>query len=207
MSSVKSGGDKKSIDQDAVDPKDIPPFTPLIPEQWLARCQEFKKLHIVKYQRIWQSLIYLLKFHEQGVVCEKDTNKLSWKTTSKLIDPFNAETIFSKIGSYWPFGAKDEEFKEYQKLCFVRDNLDGMGVTDEIVMEYSVALGKLYQWIQHALELRIGDVVQRRNHKSKERELRQEAIDREAERQEKRSALLEEAITKFEEDNKNDLDN
>jgi hypothetical protein len=54
---------KKSIDADGVDPKDIPPFTPLIPEQWLQRCQEFKTLHIVKYQRIFQSLIYLLKFH------------------------------------------------------------------------------------------------------------------------------------------------
>jgi hypothetical protein len=49
MSSVKSGQDKKSIDADGTDPKDIPPFTPLIPEQWLARCQEFKTLHIVKY--------------------------------------------------------------------------------------------------------------------------------------------------------------
>jgi hypothetical protein len=49
-------------------------------------------------------------------------------------------------------------------------------------MEYSVALGKLYGWITHALELRINDVVARRNQKSKERELRQEAIDREAER-------------------------
>jgi hypothetical protein len=48
------------------------------------------------------------------------------------------------MGSYWPFGAKDEEYKEYQKLCFVRDNLDGMGVSEETIMEYSVALGKLY---------------------------------------------------------------
>jgi hypothetical protein len=38
MSSVKSGQDKKSDNGDGVDPKDIPPFTPLIPEQWLARC-------------------------------------------------------------------------------------------------------------------------------------------------------------------------
>jgi hypothetical protein len=72
------------------------------------------------------------------------------------------------------------------------------------VSEYSVALGKLYGWITHALELRINDVVARRNQKAKERELRQEAIDREAERQEKRSQLLEEAIAKFEEDNKMD---
>jgi len=57
-----------------------------------------------------------------------------------------------------------------------------MGVTEDQVMEYSVALGKLYQWMTHALELRINDVVARRNQKSKERELRQEAIDRESER-------------------------
>ena len=57
-----------------------------------------------------------------------------------------------------------------------------MGVTEEQVSEYSVALGKLYNWMTHALELRINDVVARRNQKAKERELRQEAIDREAER-------------------------
>jgi len=172
MSSVKSNQDKKSIDADAVDPKDIPPFTPLIPEQWLSRCQEFKTLHIVKYQRIWQSLIYLLKFHPQDIVCEKDTNKLSWKKTSKLIDPINAETLFHKLGSFWPFGAKEDEYKEYQKLLFVRENLEGMGANEEQVSEYSFALGKLYAWITHALELRINDVVARRNQKSKERELR-----------------------------------
>tara|TARA_B110000285_G_C15003571_1_gene552664 strand:+ start:630 stop:815 length:186 start_codon:yes stop_codon:yes gene_type:complete len=61
-----------------------------------------------------------------------------------LIDPPGLETVFYKIGSYWPFGAKEDEFKEYQKLLFVRDNLDGMGVNEEQVMEYSVALGKLY---------------------------------------------------------------
>jgi len=63
MSSVKSGTmDKRSIDNDAADAANIPPFSPLIPEQWLARCQEFKTLHIIKYPRIFQSLIYLLKF-------------------------------------------------------------------------------------------------------------------------------------------------
>lgn len=82
--------------------------------------------------------------------------------------------------------------------------MDGMGVTEEQVSEYSVALGKLYQWITHALELRINDVVARRNQKAKERELRQEAIDREAERMEKRAQLLEEAIAKFEADNELD---
>lgn len=108
---------------------------------------------MIKFPRIWQSLIYLLKFKEQSQVCERDTNKLSWKITKQLIDCEGEGTIFKKVGDYWPFGPKGDEYKEYQKLLFVKDNIDS--VAEEAVVEHSAALAKLYTWIVHAIELRI----------------------------------------------------
>lgn len=52
----------------------------------------------------------------------------------------------------------------------MKDNLDGMN--EEAIAEYSAAIAKLYAWIQHATELRINDVVGRRNQKAREREQR-----------------------------------
>ena len=84
-----------------------------MPEQWLNRCKEFKSLHLIKFPRIWQTLAYLLKFKEQEDICERDTNKLSWKKTKALICNDGAETIFRRLGDYWPFGPKEDEYTEY----------------------------------------------------------------------------------------------
>lgn len=61
MSSVKSMNDKdpKSGGSDAGD-ANIPPYSPLIPEQWLERCQEFGKFHIIKFPRLFQILFYFV---------------------------------------------------------------------------------------------------------------------------------------------------
>lgn len=29
-----------------------------------------------------------------------------------------------RVGDYWPFGVKDETYKEYEKLKFIKRNLD-----------------------------------------------------------------------------------
>jgi len=49
------------------------------------------------------------------------------------------------MGTYNPFGPKEDEFTEYEKLRFIKDNLEGMN--EEQIDEFSVALGKLYRWI------------------------------------------------------------
>jgi len=163
MSSVKgsANNDKKSIDAEAAEgQQQIPPYDPLVPEQWLDRCKEFKTLHLIKFPRIWQTLAYLLKFQTQADLCKRDTNKLSWKKTKALICNDGAESIFRRLGDYWPFGPKEDEYTEYQKLAFVRENLEGSN--EEAIAEYSAAMAKLYAWIVHATELRINDVVGRR---------------------------------------------
>jgi len=53
-------------------------YIPLVPEQWKEKLKDFRYVYIAKYPRIWQSLIYLLKFKSRNDICERDTNKLSW---------------------------------------------------------------------------------------------------------------------------------
>ena len=127
---------------------------------------------------------------------------MSWKQTKQVIDVPGVESIFLKMNSYWPFGPKEDEYKEYQKLLFVKENVDS--VPEDVVNEHSVALWKLHQWIVHAIELRIDDVKSRRQQKTREREQRQEAQDREAERLEKREEALAAAKEKFDLENEQD---
>lgn len=62
----------------------LPPFTPLIPEFWKQKSMEFGNLHVIKFPRILQSLFYLLSNSRESI-CEKETNKLSWKDCRKLL--------------------------------------------------------------------------------------------------------------------------
>lgn len=67
------------------------------------------------------------------------------------------------MSEYWPFGPKEETYKEYQKLKFIQDNLDG--IADDVVDEYSAALGKLLRWVRLAIDVRVEDMKVRRAHK------------------------------------------
>lgn len=77
---------------------------------------------------------------------------VSWKKAKVFL---NNEDIFQKLSEYWPFGAKEESYKEYEKLLFIQKNLEG--ITEEEVDEYSVALGKILRWIRLAIMVRTED--------------------------------------------------
>lgn len=64
--------------------------------------------------------------------------------------------------------------------------------------DYSFALAKVLEWIRGAIELRINDVCTRRKSKRAAKALREEAIEAEAERKEKREAYIEEKKEDFE---------
>ena len=65
------------------------------------------------------------------------------------------------MGDYWPIGQKEEGYREYQKLKFVKGNLGNYNEVD--VDDYSVALGKLFRWVKQAIDIRYEDVRIRRN--------------------------------------------
>ena len=165
MSSIKESEKKSHATEENLQPE----YTPLIPQQWLSRCQEFSNFNLIKYPRIFQSLIYLLKFKTREEVCEFDTNKLSWKYVRCSLVGKDAEemTLFKAIGEYNPFGPKEDEYKEYEKLEFIQNNIEG--ISPDTVDNFSVALGKLLRWLKFAIEVRIDDVVKRRKKKEFER--------------------------------------
>ena len=98
------------------------------------------------------------------------------------------------MSDYVPFGPKDGEYKEYEKLHFIRANLDE--ISDEMVDEYCVPVGRIYRWIIMAVDLRIKDVRQRRAKKAQLRQEREEAIEKEHERVEKRDQEVQEKLEK-----------
>ena len=156
-----------------------------------------QNLHVIKFRRIFQSLFYFLKFREREDISFTNTNRLEWKKCRKLLEK-NAkdqDDLFHSIGSYWPFAPKEDEYKEYQKLAFVSDNI--MNINEEQVDDYSIALGQLFRWLKQAVDLRIENVKQRRAQKAKLSDERQEAIDRENERVERRDEELEKAKEAF----------
>ena len=163
-------------------------YTPLVPEQWKEKIRDFRQVYVIKFPRIWQALFYILKFQGRDYICERDTNKLSWKKAKVFL---NNEDIFQKLSEYWPFGAKEEQYKEYEKLLFIQQNLDG--IAEEAVDEYSVALGKILRWIRLAIMVRTEDMKVRLAQNKKLREERQEALDKEKERLEKRTTEFEAA--------------
>lgn len=90
--------------------------------------------------RVFQTVFYLLGY-DRDEICERDTNKIEWKKAKELLTP----AFFERLNSYNPFGPKTGEFKEYQKLKFLKRNI-GM-YEPENVDEYSIALGKMFRWL------------------------------------------------------------
>ena len=110
----------------------------------------------MKMPRVLQTLFYLLCYNREDI-CEVDTNKLDLKKVRELIN----EDLFQKMAQYNPFGKKEEEFKEYQKLNFLDKNIGS--VEEDRLDEYSVILGRIHRWVTQAIELRIDDVRSRRD--------------------------------------------
>ena len=62
---------------------------------------------------------------------------------------------------YQPIGQRQGEFKEYQKLAFLKKNLSE--VEEEKVEEFSLVLRQVYRWIHLAIDIRVEDIVSRRD--------------------------------------------
>jgi len=83
-------------------------YAPLAPEQWKEKLKNMKDIYVMKFPRIWQSLIYLLKYKSREEICECDTNKMDWKKVKLLLKD---DDLFQRMGEYWPFGSKEENYK------------------------------------------------------------------------------------------------
>ena len=106
--------------------------------------------------------------------------------------------------TYSPTGAKTEEYKKYWLINFVEKNISG--IEQETVDGYSGPLGKLFRWLQTAIQIRKDDILKRKIQKRKEREERATKQQQAEEREAKRKTDLEEAFNKFEEEHKDEIE-
>lgn len=167
-------------------------YTPLAPEYWKAPFIDMKDLNIMKMPRVLQTLFYLLRYDREEI-CERDTNKLDFKKAKQLI----GEDLFERMSKYQPLGASEDDYKEYQKLSFLKRNIES--VEEEKVDDYSVILGRIHRWITQALDLRVEDVRNRRDTIAILKYEREQALAEDKSRNEKREAALEEKMQEHEE--------
>lgn len=146
---------------------------------------------MIKCPRVLQTLCYILGYKREEV-CERDTNKLSFKLVRELL---NDEAFFQKMQEYKFSGSKTQEFRAYEKIAFLKKNTEVY--EEEAVEGYSMTVAKLYQWVNLAIELRIENVVSRRDAIEEKRHEREQAIVQNNERQAKLDAALEEAQAQF----------
>ena len=82
------------------------------------------ELHVIKFRRIFQSLFYLLKFQDRDTICTNDTNMLEWKKIRPFLkinlENKDKDNLYMRMTKYCPFGPKEDEYKEYQKIHFIR---------------------------------------------------------------------------------------
>ena len=142
--------------------------------------------------RVFQSVFYLLGYRREEI-CEKDTNKLEWKKAKLILSGPHGEDFFKRLGDYNPFGAKDLDFKAYQKLKFIKQNIARIEQIQDKLEEYSIPLARLFKWLLLSVDYRQMDVLSRRDMKQKLKEDRKLAEEAFAERERLRGEALEAA--------------
>ena len=130
-----------------------------------------------------QTLFYLLKFNREEI-CEVGTNKLFWKL-AKL--KWN-ESLLEMFQEYVPLGAKEGEYKKYQKINFLEKNLEG--IVEEDVRNYSICLSQLFVCLQSLIAVRKADIFTRKAKRERLTKEREEAIQRSEERNKQREEEL-----------------
>lgn len=163
----------------------------------------FAQSTVIKFPRVWQSLFYLLRIRREDI-CEPETNKLSWKIAKKQLDQ-NANNLIEKLLEYEPLGPKDDEYTYYTTLNFVEKNIDHYYPEDVDTYSCSI-LARLMRWVLTAVKLRRADIVRRKAHQKKAKDMREDAINREQHRQERQVKETADAEAKFLDDRKDEIE-
>jgi len=146
-----------------------------------------------------QGLIYFLGYDKEKVV-EPGTQKFFWKSAKSLL----TDEFLEKMEKYEFMGPKDGKFTPYQTINYIERIIDGIDPGE--VDEYNLLAGRLFKWLKLAIENRKLDIIRRRALIFKEREERDSKIKAKEEREIKRQNDLKEAIEKFAEENKDEIE-
>ena len=142
---------------------------------------------VIKYPRIIQNLYYILGY-EREMICEAETNKLSWKKSKEF---FNID-LFKKMNEYNPMGPKEGKYPKYRLLNSIERSLGE--IKEEDLLQYSVVFYYIYKWIKEAIELRKQDIANRMAKREMKKQEREEAIKQSEERKQRRDEALQAAI-------------
>ena len=151
---------------------------------------------------MWQSLFYLLGI-EREEICETDTNKLQWKFAKKQLD-VNAK-LLEKLIEYEPQGPKPRPQAYYTTLNFIEKNIEHYYPEDIDAYSASI-LGRIFKWILNAVKLRRQDIVRRISLQRRAKDQREEAIQKEAKRQERMVSESQDAENKFNDDHRDEIE-
>lgn len=163
------------------------------------RINQLKRFKVIKYERVLQSLMYFLQVPREKI-CEPGTNKFNWKIAKNQIN----ENLIKNMEIVRLRGPKHTDFTKYQTLNFIEKNIANIEESD--VFEYNMMMGRLFRWLKQAFETRKMEIVRRWAISSKEKEDRDVKIKLKEEREKKRENELQEAIEKFTEDHKDEID-
>lgn len=147
----------------------------------------------MKFPRILTCLFYMTRPSKHSflreVICARDTASLDFKKAKELI----VQNLFAGMAEYNPFGPRDGEYKTYQKLKWIGNNLAACQNEIEQIEAHSVILSRILKWVQTAHSLRVQDCENRRYDQYRMKCAREAAIRANDERTEKMNAALEEA--------------
>jgi len=105
--------------------------------------------------------------------------------------------LFQKLAAYNPLGSRDSDFKDYQKMSFLKKNLSECA--DEAVEEFALVMAKIYRWIQLVVDIRCEDVIKRRDAVEVAKQERENAIKLDNLRKDKYEKELTEKKVAFDE--------
>lgn len=71
-------------------------------------------------------------------ICERDTNKLAFKKVRGIL---RDNDFYEQMSNYKTTGTKNSEFREYERLAYMKKNLEKC--TEEEVEAYSMTMAKL----------------------------------------------------------------
>ena len=99
---------------------------------------------------------------------------------------------------YHPIGPKPQHFKEYHIINWLRDYISELNQED--IDAYNLAVGKLFRWVDLAVQVRHEDVLKRTLRNMQLKKEREEALQAEEERMTERKNHLDEERTRWEEE-------
>ena len=174
---------------------------------------ELSKLNFIKYDQIFQLMLFLLKKNKREVnkplktpIKPNDNEKTvegDNLTESDFSDQFDwmrfksilKESTFEELFNYEPKGLKNGEYNDYNKVNKIKALIDT--IEPEETGDYYFPLNIFLRYLKAVIEFRLIDIKRRRQCWLKYDSIRSERIKQKEEREERKKTECEEAKNQF----------